>query len=158
MSANFNDQTILLVEDSPDDVFIFERVIKKAMIPNPLKIVHDGEQAREYLAGEGGFADRSSFPLPCLIMLDLKLPRMPGLDVLKWIGEQPELKNISVVVLTSSAEDRDVVRAYQLGARSYLVKPPTVNSMTAVIRAVQNSASAGTNRLNIAGEMTPQKL
>jgi DNA-binding response OmpR family regulator len=158
MNTDFFGQTILLVEDSPDDVFIFQRAYQKANISNPLTLVHDGEQARAYLEGEGGFADRQSFPLPTLIMLDLKLPRMPGLELLKWIREQRSLDKISVVALTSSDEERDVVKAYQLGARSYLVKPPNANTLSAVVSAVANSVNSATQRLNIAGEIEPGKI
>ena len=145
-------QTILLVEDSEDDIFIFDRVIKKAGITGHVEVVRDGQEALDYLSGNGRFADRQKFPLPTLALVDLKLPRISGLEILQWIREQPHLETLSVVVLTSSSEDRDVIRAYQLGARSYLVKPPTTTALLAVVKAVGASALSARERLWIAGE------
>jgi len=118
-------QTILLVEDSEDDVFLMKRALKEANILNPLQIAVHGQHAIDYLAGTGKYADRVQHPLPSLIFLDLKLPFKHGLEVLKWIHEQPSLETILVIVLTSSSEERDIQQAYSLGARSFLVKPPT---------------------------------
>lgn len=132
---DFSSQTILLAEDNEDDVFIFQRALAAAKITNPLQIVNDGESTLAYLAGTGGYADRIRFPVPMLVMLDLKMPRVNGLEILKWIREQRHLDGVSVVVLTSSAEERDITRAYQLGARSYLVKPPTAATLTEMLNA-----------------------
>src|SRR4051812_38510174 len=107
---------ILLVEDNEDDVFLMQRAIKGAGITNPLFIVEDGQQAMDYLAAFGPFTDRSRFPLPAIVFLDLKLPIKMGLDVLGWIKSRPELSTLVVVVLTSSNEPTDVKEAYRLGA------------------------------------------
>lgn len=131
----FSSQTILLAEDNEDDVFIFQRALAAAKIPNPLQIVNDGESTLAYLAGTGGYADRIRFPVPMLVMLDLKMPRVNGLEIFKWIREQRHLDGVSVVGLNSSAEERDITRAYQLGARSYLVKPPTAATLTEMLNA-----------------------
>jgi CheY-like chemotaxis protein len=124
--------TILLVEDNEDDVFAMQRAIKKSRVINPLQIVTDGQQAVDYLRGGGIYANRAQFPLPFLIFLDLKLPYFTGFEILQWIRTQPPLESIIVVVLTGSAESRDKDNAYTLGARSYLVKPPTVETLNAV--------------------------
>lgn len=116
--------TILLVEDDRDDVFIFSRALKTARIGNPLVVVRSGQEAVEYLSHEGTYADSEKHPLPFVIFLDLKLPYLDGFDVLTWIRQQPALRPIVVVVLTGSDETRDHQKAYALGARSYLVKPP----------------------------------
>lgn len=116
--------TILLVEDDPNDIFLMKRALKHAEIPNPLKVVEDGQQAIDYLAGTGPFTNRSEFPIPNLIFLDLKLPYKNGFEVLEWVRKQPSLDSTLVVVLTSSAEERDIKETYRLGARSFLVKPP----------------------------------
>ncbi|MBC8096660.1 MAG: response regulator [Akkermansiaceae bacterium] len=150
---DYTGQTILLVEDSDDDVFIFRRTAKIAGIANPIQVVCEGEEALAYLGGTGPYADRKAHPVPFLLFLDLKLPQLSGLDILQWIREQPQLSEVSVVVLTSSAEERDIVRAYQLGARSYLVKPPTGASLIEVLQAIQTSASVR-ERLRITGAKT----
>jgi CheY-like chemotaxis protein len=119
------DKLILLVEDNEDDVFLMERAIQGAGIRNPMVVVPDGQEAINYLSGAGKYGDRTKFPLPAVVFLDLKLPLKSGHEVLQWIREREELQNIVVVVLTSSNEPSDVRRAYALGANSYLVKPPT---------------------------------
>lgn len=115
--------TILLVEDSPDDVFFLQRAFKRAEIKNPVQVVKDGQQALDYLSGAGVFADRVNFPFPHLVLLDLKLPYVLGLDVLKWIRSQPKLQTLPVIILTSSSERSDLDHAYRLGANSFMVKP-----------------------------------
>jgi CheY-like chemotaxis protein len=117
--------TILLVEDDPNDVFLMKRALKGAAIPNPLKVAGDGQEAIDYLSGTERFANRSEFPIPSLIFLDLKLPYKSGFEVLEWIRSQSSLDPTLVVVLTSSSEERDIKETYRLGARSFLVKPPT---------------------------------
>lgn len=118
-----NEQTILLVEDDPNDVLLLRRAFQKAGQQNRLRLVPDGAQAIEYLTGGGIYADRQRFPLPFLVLLDLKMPGTNGFDVLRWARAQPALKRLLFVVLTSSDLQADVDRAYDLGANSYLVKP-----------------------------------
>lgn len=115
--------TILLVEDSPDDVFFMERALKTAGFRIPPQVAKDGQVALDYLGGTGPYADRQKYPLPSIVLLDLKLPHVLGLDVLKWIRSRPELQTLPVVVLTSSGERSDLERAYRLGANSFMVKP-----------------------------------
>lgn len=132
-----SDFTILLVEDNPDDVLLMQRAFKKANLVNPVAVVDDGEKAIEYLSGAGAYADRAKFPLPVLVLLDLKLPRKSGHEVLAWAKQHPALKRIPVVVLTSSTETVDVNRAYDLGANSYLVKPVGFDDLFAMIKTLQ---------------------
>ena len=113
---------ILIVEDREDDVLLMRKSFEKAGLPNPIKIVRDGEEALAYLSGEGKYASRDEYPLPSLILLDLKLPRMDGFEVITWIRKQEGIRAIPVVVLTSSSQLRDVNRAYELGANSFFVK------------------------------------
>lgn len=117
-------KTILLVEDDRDDVFIFERALKAARIVNPVMVVKTGKDAMDYLSHQGDYTDREKYPLPFVIFLDLKLPYLDGFEVLSWIRAQPALQSIVVVVLSGSDETRDHQKAYALGARTYLVKPP----------------------------------
>src|SRR6476620_1948906 len=116
---------VLLVEDNEDDVFFMQRAFKIAGIANPLMVTEDGQQALDYLAGRGKFSDRARFPLPCMVLLDLQLPLVQGVDVLKWIRSQFEFQTLLVIVFTSSRVDRDIEAAYRCGANSFLVKPPT---------------------------------
>jgi len=134
---NFDAETLLLVEDNDDDVFIFKRAYRQAQIPNPLQVVQDGEEASDYLFGRGRFADRAQYPLPGLVLLDLKLPLKGGLEVLQELRERPEAAELCVVVLTSSAEERDIARARALRAHAYLVKPPSPAMLTETFAAVR---------------------
>ena len=130
-------ETILAVEDEDDDVALLKRAFRKVGIPNPVTFLADGDAATEYLAGEGRYADRSAYPLPALMLLDLKLPKKSGLDVLAWMQEQPVVRRIPVVVLTSSRQSRDLERAYDLGANSYLVKPVAFEDLLKMIDALK---------------------
>jgi CheY-like chemotaxis protein len=114
---------ILLAEDREDDVLLIRSSLISAGIPYPVHAVKDGEEAIAYLKGEGRYSNRDEYPLPDLLLLDLKMPRIDGFEVLEWIREQPSLRRLRVVVLTSSEQIRDVNRAYELGANSFLVKP-----------------------------------
>jgi len=118
-----NGQFILLAEDDPNDVLLIQRAFQKAGLRNALKVTRDGGQAIEYLGGEGMYANRERFPIPFLLLLDLKMPGTDGFEVLQWVRKEPELKRLLVVVLTSSNLQADVDRVYELGANSYLVKP-----------------------------------
>jgi len=131
------DFTILLVEDSPDDVLLIQRAFRKANLINPISVVDDGEKAIQYLSGAGVYADRASHPLPVLVLLDLKLPRKSGHEVLAWIKQHPSFKRVPVVVLTSSTETIDVNKAYDLGANSYLVKPVGFDDLFAMVKTLQ---------------------
>ncbi len=113
----------LLVDDNKDDVLLIRRAFEKAKVLNPLHVVNSGEEAIEYLSGNAKYANRAEYPLPTLVLLDIKMPRVDGFDVLRWIRLQPELSTLRVVILTSSDEMRDVNTAYKLGANSFLIKP-----------------------------------
>jgi len=125
-----------VIEDEPDDRFLIERALAKARIANPVQTVADGDEAVAYLAGEGRFADRTAYPLPILVLLDLKLPRRSGLEVLEWIRSTPHVRRLPVVVLTSSADSADVHRAYDRGANSYLVKPVEFEALHRMIETL----------------------
>jgi CheY-like chemotaxis protein len=116
-------RTILIVEDNPTDVMLIRRAFTRANVGNPVRIVTDGDAAVQYLAGEGAYTDRAEHPLPAVMLLDLKLPRRSGLEVLQWVRAHTPLRRLPVVVLTSSNQSHDINRAYDFGANSYLVKP-----------------------------------
>lgn len=127
------DYTILLVEDDQNDVLLIKRAFQKVNIANPIIVLHDGEQAISYLAGREPYANRS---LPIIVLLDLKLPRRSGHEVLEWLRQQQRLKRLPVVVLTASSESSDVNRAYDLGANSYLVKPVTFDALVEMVKTL----------------------
>jgi len=115
-----------------------QRALKAADISNPIFVAKDGLQAIDYLSAAGQFTDRTAFPLPGLIFLDLKMPGKKGLDVLAWLREQEDLRSIVVVILTSSQEPSDLRQAYLLGANSYLVKPSTTERLRELVQSVKS--------------------
>jgi CheY-like chemotaxis protein len=129
-----DNQFILLVDDDPNDVLLIQRAFAKAGLKDTLKTVPDGEQAIQYLSGRGVYQRREVYPLPFMVLLDLKMPRTNGFEVLEWIRSDDRLKRLLVVVLTSSNYQPDVDRAYDLGANSYLVKPVEFDQMVNMIQ------------------------
>jgi CheY-like chemotaxis protein len=123
MDTMLNDAAILVAEDDENDIFLMSRAFTRAAIPNPLFVVHNGQEAVDYLSGKGDFSKRDKFPLPGLMLLDLKMPWMDGFDVLKWLRAHPQFDNLPVVVLTSSKLQSDVDQSRQLGVYDYRVKP-----------------------------------
>ena len=132
------DATVLVIEDDANDRFLIERAFRKAKIANPLQMVVNGDEAIAYLSGEGRFQDRAMYPLPIMALLDLKLPRRSGIEVLKWIRPASSLPTVPVVVLTSSPDGADVKAAYQAGANSYLVKPVAFEGLHRMIESVSH--------------------
>jgi CheY-like chemotaxis protein len=130
-------RTILLAEDNPDDVFFMQRAAKACGIVEPLRVAPDGQAAIDYLEGTGEYSNRDKYPLPFLILLDLKMPHRSGLEVLEWIRQQPQLQTMLVLILTTSREESDVQRAYRLGVNSFLVKPPNAAQLTELMRLVK---------------------
>jgi len=126
---------ILIVEDSEDHIFLLQLAFKKAQISNPIQEARSGEEAIAYLAGTGTFSDWSRYPLPAIVLLDLKMPGIDGFGVLRWIREQPGLKNLRVVMLTSSDLDQEVGLAHELGAKSFLTKPVDLDRLVEMTRA-----------------------
>jgi CheY-like chemotaxis protein len=134
--VNTSAYPILLVEDSPDDALLIQRAFRKANLANPVQLVRDGEEAVTYLSGGSPYDDRTRFPLPVFMLLDLKLPRRSGLEVLAWVRQESVVKRLPVVVLTSSRESVDVNRAYDLGVNSYLTKPVGFEALLEMVKNV----------------------
>jgi DNA-binding response OmpR family regulator len=131
-----NENIILQVEDDPNDVMLVDMAFRQANPSRSIKVVSDGEQAVSYLNGDGSYADRTRYPVPSLVLLDMKLPRKSGLEVLAWIRSQSALKSIPVVVLTSSDQPLDISNAYDRGANSYLVKPANLEVLVEMAKAI----------------------
>jgi len=116
---------ILLADDSPDDIFLFLDLMRRNRIRNPVMLVHDGDEVIAYLKREGRFVDPVIYPQPSALFLDLKMPKLSGFEVLRWISVQPNLKNLLRIVLTHHCDLKNVHQAYELGAQSFLTKPVT---------------------------------
>ena len=125
---------ILLAEDDPNDVLLIQRAFQRSLVANPMQVVRDGEEVLAYLKGEDPYSDRERHPLPVLMLMDLKMPRKTGLEVLEWVRQQPGLKRLPIIVLTSSNQSPDINRAYELGANSYLVKPAGFDSLLELVK------------------------
>jgi two-component system response regulator len=117
------ERPILLVEDNPDDEEFTLRALQRAKITNPVIVVHDGSEAVDYLFGLGAHARRDASPPPAVVLLDLKLPKLSGIDVLRRMRGDARTRYVPVVVLTSSSQDEDILRSYESGANSYVRKP-----------------------------------
>lgn len=128
---------ILVIEDDVNDALLIRRTLKSAGVRNPYRLVRDGDSAIRYLVGTGIYADRQKYPLPELVLLDLRMPGMNGFELLRWIRNQPEFRKLRVVVLTSSHEIGDVNEAYRLGANSFLVKPLEFQNVEALFATLK---------------------
>lgn len=129
---------ILQIEDEEGDIFLFKFACEQAGIDTPLQTVTDGQMAIDYLSGVGPYADRHKHPLPFLVLLDLKLPKVSGLEALAWIRQQPGLKHLVVIVFSSSAQPRDVERAYELGANSFVQKPSSLEETIELLQLLKS--------------------
>lgn len=131
--ANPDSVEILLVEDNPNDLALTQRALKKARLANHLHVCRDGEEALDFLFGEGVHSGRSNGQLPRVVLLDLKLPKVDGLEVLRRLKADPRTRTIPVVMLTSSKEQKDVIESYNLGVNSYIVKPVNFEGFSAAV-------------------------
>ncbi len=127
------DRTILLVEDNRKDELLTLRALKRSNVANEVLVVRDGAAALDYLLARGGHAHRTAAPLPDLVLLDLKLPKVDGLEVLKELRADPRTELLPVVVLTSSNQEQDIVESYRFGANSYIRKPVDFNQFAAAV-------------------------
>jgi CheY-like chemotaxis protein len=129
---------IPVAEDLDEDIELLKRAFSTVGVNVPLHFVTDGQQAIDYLKGEGAFANRAQHPLPTVMLLDLKMPVLGGFEVLEWLRVQPVLRLLVVVVFTSSADQEDIQRGYELGANSYLVKPSSFDKLLEIVRTLQD--------------------
>jgi CheY-like chemotaxis protein len=133
-----NPITILMADDDQDDRDLTRDAMRKGKLPGQLRCVEDGEELLEYLNRQGRYTQPEDSPLPELILLDLNMPRMDGREALREIKADPDLRSIPVVVLTTSEEDEDIFRSYDLGASSYITKPVTFDALVQVMRELGN--------------------
>lgn len=127
---------ILHVDDDSNDLVLFQHACKKAVVDCDLQAVTDGDEAIAYLQGEDKFADRERYPMPDLMLLDLKMPRLSGFEVLSWVRHEEKCCALPVVVLSSSNHEADIKKAYSLGANSYLVKPVAFDALVATVKMI----------------------
>jgi CheY-like chemotaxis protein len=131
-------RSVLVAEDDDNDVFLLRHAFQEAAVENPLYTVEDGQLAIDYLSGTGKYADRLQFPLPYLLILDLKMPRKTGLDVLIWLREVPVLRCLPVMVFSSSAHPADVEAAYDGGANAFVVKPAGTQKRVELVKTLRD--------------------
>ena len=129
-------QTILLVDDSKENLVLMREAFSMAKCNHLLQEVHNGEEAIKYLKGEGAYSDRDLFPLPVVMLLDLKMPKLDGFGVLSWVRAQAGLKRLTIICLTASALDTDLERVADLGANAFLVKPISLYTLASMMRFV----------------------
>lgn len=131
-------KTILYVEDEDSDVYLLNHAFQEIGLQNPFTLVTDGEQAIRYLSAQEPYTDRDRYPWPCLIMLDLNVPRINGFEVLQWRRQHGPARKIPVVVFTSSSSQQDIERAYELGAAAYLIKQPNPEEWSRCVGAIRD--------------------
>ncbi len=129
---------ILQVEDDANDVFLLQRALAQAEVRTPVQVATDGQMAIDYLSGKSPYDDRTRYPMPGLVLLDLKLPRRSGREVLEWIRAQPYLRRVVVIVFTTAQYVGDVGLAYDLGANSFLVKPADFSQYVGIARLLRD--------------------
>ncbi len=128
---------ILLAEDDENEVFFVRESFKQAGIANPLEVVGNGQEAIDYLSGAGPYADRKRYPLPCLVILDLQMPRRTGMEVLEWLRGQSDLRCLPVIIHSGSAQESDVDQLYQHGANAFVVKPASMEDRIELAKHIQ---------------------
>ena len=132
---------ILLVDDNPHDVVLIRLAFRKVGIIDTIQLVKDGREAMRYIQGDGPYSDRHQYPIPTLVLLDLKMPQTSGFEVLQWIRKNRELENVVVVVMSGSRNDADISKAYHLGANMYLVKPARFEELVRLMESLKDYRS-----------------
>lgn len=138
MTHNKNSSPILMVDDDKDDRMMTEKALIKNRVINPIRFLNDGEELMDYLLRRGPYANADSAPRPCFILLDLNMPRMDGRKALELVKADPDLRNIPVVILTTSSAEEDIVRSYNLGANSFITKPITFDALVSTMESLKN--------------------
>jgi len=126
------------VEDDENDVLFMQMALHESGVTNPLQVVRDGQQVIDYLKGAAKYANRQLYPLPCLVLMDIKLPYFSGLEVLKFIRQDPALRQVIVIILSSSAQESDIDEAFNLGTNAYIVKPHNIDDLVIATKAIKD--------------------
>jgi CheY-like chemotaxis protein len=126
--------TILMADDDPDDRLLTEDALKEARLANEIRFVENGEELLQYLRHQGKFADKTLYPRPGIILLDLNMPKMDGREALQHLKSDSDLRRIPVIIMTTSKADQDILKSYDLGANSYVTKPVTFDELVEVVR------------------------
>jgi CheY-like chemotaxis protein len=134
---------ILVADDEETDRLILNLAFDSAKLPHPIVMVHDGQEVVDYLSGHGPFADRAIHALPALLLLDLKMPRMDGFEVLAWLATRSDFKDLPVAVLSSSSDDSDIQKARRLGARDYFIKPHSLSDLVNILESLHSRYLSG---------------
>lgn len=132
-----NPVSVLIADDDTQDTMLVRMAAQRAALGIRLESVTDGEQAIDYLLGRAAYADRQSHPFPSMMLLDLKMPRLSGFDVLDFVRREPQLRRLPIVIFSSSDDPKDIKRAYEAGANSYLCKPHSSDDLSALLKALQ---------------------
>jgi len=130
---------VLVAEDSDDDALLLTRAFRKAGIGKPVHVCRDGQEMIDYLSGADKFKDRTTYPLPSMLLVDLKMPKVNGFEVLAWLKENESLRDLRAAVLSSSDHPSDMKRAYELGASYYFVKPNVPEELTAMVQKLMEN-------------------
>lgn len=131
------ERCVLMAEDDENDVTFLRRAFTQAEVTNPLHVAQDGQEAIDYLSGTEKFSDRLQYPLPSLLMLDLKMPRKTGMDVLRWMRSQAELLSIPVIIFSSSVHPAEIAEAYRAGANAFVTKPSGTPERTELAKMIK---------------------
>jgi CheY-like chemotaxis protein len=129
-------KTVLVVEDSEDELFLLRRGLEQIDVPHALRVVNDGQAAVDYLSGHGIYADRAEYPLPAVVFLDIRIPKYDGHEVLEWIRRQPRFKRLPVIMFSNSAHHADIERAHSLDITSYITKQLDFKAYRAALKTV----------------------
>jgi CheY-like chemotaxis protein len=148
LPASAHVRLILLAEDDPDDITLMRLALQHAALPNPLFVVRDGQETIDYIAGEGPFGNRKTYPLPSLLLLDLKMPRLDGFDVLGWLQNRPQFNQLPRVVLSGSDLEADNAKAMELGAHDYRVKPVGIENLVKLLHQLHACWLDGDSKLS----------
>ena len=133
-----SERSILLAEDDPNDVLLLQFAFKQVEMGHPLNVARAGQEVIDYLTGSGAFADRERFPFPALLVLDLKMPRKTGIEVLEWLAGEAALRCLPTLMLSSSTHPGDIEKAYRLGVNAFVVKPPGIAQRMELARMIKN--------------------